>query len=261
MQRMNPLPLCQWPHAAREAWIRSTSPAADIFDDDGGALRLRSDTRRNYERAAGIWFRYQLDHGLMGSDAPAGAGTSRVNINGMVAVMRALGRTDGTIWNYLMCLHSFMRIIDPIGYRGHIFHLNGISLNERFWRPAKSFDMHDTAVVLQHVEILFARGQGTGREPADVIALRDAALIGLLVGHAPRIGNLTAMRLGHELSREGQAVWFASTSTSLRASEPWSTCCRRAVRCGSMAILSSVGPIWRAERYSTDCGLEQMVGR
>jgi hypothetical protein len=155
MDRMKPLPIEQWPHAARDAWHKATSEAADIFDDEGAALALRPHTRHNYEQAAGIWFRFRLDQGLLRVDEPIGEGMDREGVNALVRHLRLLGREDSTIWNRLMCLHSLMRIIDPIGYDGHIFHLNGISINEQFQREPKGFDMHDTAVVLEHVEHQF----------------------------------------------------------------------------------------------------------
>ena len=164
---------------------------------------LRPHTRRNYECAAGIWFRFRRDQGLLLADEAVGHGMDRDGVNALIRHLQFLGRKNSTIWNRLMCLHCFMRIIDPVGYDGHIFHLNGISINEQFPRPPKPFEMHDTALVLDHVEQLFSTGLDAAGKPVDPLILRDAALVGLLVGHAPRIGNLTAMRLGEELRPEG----------------------------------------------------------
>ena len=211
MDKMKPLPLHQWPDAARSAWCRATSKPIDIFDDDGAAAGLRPHTQHNYQVVAGIWFRFRLDQGLLRVDEPIGDGMDRQGLNALVQEMRFRGRTDGTIWNRLMCLHAFMRIIDPIGYDGHIFRLNGISLNEQFRRQPKGFDVHDTAVVLGHVEQHFMSGFNGATGACDPLTLRDAALVGLLVGHGPRIGNLTALRLGEELTPDGES-WLVRLS-------------------------------------------------
>ncbi len=66
--------------------------------------------------------------------------------------------------------------------------------------------------------------------PSDPLALRNAALVGLLVGHAPRIGNLTAMRLGEELTGDGDGwlIRFGAEITKSKRDQEYhvSPCCK-----------------------------------
>lgn len=200
---MNVLPPTEWPVSARLAWESACAPAADIFDEGGSAAGLRPTTLRNYQSAAGAWFAHLRGRGLLEPAAPISAHVTSAEIQLFVNKQHQAGRRDSSIWQRLMSLHAFLQLVDPRDSRCDVSHFNGLSLNVQFDRPAKPFTMQDSGQVLSRVEAHYAEADHGSPHGNRLIQLRDRALVGLLIVHAPRIGNLVSMRLGTELLAEG----------------------------------------------------------
>lgn len=208
MTRLACLPLKDWLARDREAWERACRPRTGLWDEAGAAVELRPHTRRNYQRAYGIFLAHLRD---MDDLDPAEGPRTRVTparAERWVEVMLAAGRKSGTIHLYLISLHSILKLMAPGAETGFLLRPQGRSLARAFPQRAKPFVPHDSRALLREVDALHARGLAAVTLHARITDLRDAALMGLLLAYMPRIGDAAGMRIGVNLIAQLEGLWL-----------------------------------------------------
>lgn len=208
MSRLVPMRLADWPARDREAWQRACQPASGLWDDGGAAVTLRAHTRRNYERSYGIWLAHLRDQGLLDPAAAPADRITPIRAEGWALALRGAERKDSTIGLYLMCLHSILQLMAPGAETGFLLRPGGSSLARLFPARPKAFAPHDTRALLRRVDALHKRGLHAKSMFARCTALRDAALMGVLLAYAPRIGDTAGMRIGVNLLPHPDGLWL-----------------------------------------------------
>ncbi len=199
MIRLKPLPLEAWPARDRAAWENVLVPADDLFGEGGRGAHLDEDSIRNYGQAYGIWLRHLADQGVLDPDMDAAARVTPAQLDGWVAAMRAVRRKNGVIRLYLASLHAMLRLIAPDAEVGFILRPRGQSLAAAFPSAPKPFPMVDVEVLMAEVRTLHRRGLANATRREGRVALRDAAIWGVLLRRAPRVSNLAGICLGQHL--------------------------------------------------------------
>lgn len=207
--------LADWPARDRAAWDAVTSPAITPFDDNSAALALGSFARRKICEAYAVWLHYLLRRGELDVDAAPGARVTRPLLDGWVADQRARGNGATTIYGRLRDLHRALSLIDPRADVSFILRPGGYPLR-RLLRPRPRWcDVRDSRELIARALDLFhagcaGEGYGGGR-----MNVRDAALLGLLAAHAPRIRSIAAMQIGEHIRRTdtGYRIHFGEQDT------------------------------------------------
>ena len=208
MTRLECLPLEEWPARDREAWERACQPRAGLWDTAGAAVDLRPHTRRNYQRAYGIWLAHLRDVGDLHPAEGPGTRITPARAERWVEAMQAAGRKSGTIHLYLICLHAILQLMAPGAETGFLLRPGGRTLARAFPQRAKPFPPHDSLDLLREVDALHARGLAAATFHARITDLRDAALMGLLLAYMPRIGDAAGMRIGVNLLLQPHGLWL-----------------------------------------------------
>lgn len=224
MPNIQPLPVDHWPEHDRQLWLRATTPARSLFDEAGRGAALSAFTRRNYARAHGAWLAHLEAAGDLDQAEPPARRATPERLDAWVRRLRALARAPGTIRQYLVNLHAFLRLVEPEVDLGYILKPGGRRLST--WLPVapKPFPPLDTEDLLLRVRELHRDGLAAIGEAARRVALRDAALMALLLRRAPRVGSLAAMRLGIHLRPDGEGgftVHFPPGDTKARREIAW----------------------------------------
>lgn len=190
-----------WPEADRLAWDAALQPADSLFDQNAQIMRKRPRTLEVWAEAYGLWLSYLKRTGIevaRGVDA-----VTPEQLDAFVADQRARGNNNGTIRRRLGNLHKVLGVVAPERDVSFILRPGGTSLARALpHRPARP-DIVDVRILWRYVEELHQGGLRGNSYSAGVAALRDAALLGLLVTRAPRIGAIAAMRLGTHLVERG----------------------------------------------------------
>jgi integrase len=210
MTRLKPLPLAAWPARDREARERALAASADIFGDDGRASHLEPNTRRLYDRAYGIWLAFLQLCGALDADLPAHARITPERLDAWIAAMRAAGRQNGTIRLYVTVLHAVLRLIAPEAEVGFLRRPRGVPLSALLPAPPKPFPALDTEDVMHHVRALHRKGLASAGSQEGQLALRDAALLAILLRRAPRVANLAEICLGRHLTERSDGGFDVS---------------------------------------------------
>ncbi len=197
--------------ARRRLWEHALAPARDLFDEEGGAAeRLSACARRNYERAWGILLAH-LD--TIGDLDPEGSLASRVapaRLNSWIAAMRGIGRQNGTIRQYIACVHAMVRLLEPSADVGYMLRPGGRSLLEAFPVDGKPTLVIDTEDLMARARAAHRDGMTAATVFARRTRLRDAALMSLLARRAPRISSAAAMRIGTHIVEQSDGVFLVS---------------------------------------------------
>ena len=225
MERLRRMATADWPTGDRALWERACDAPGDLFDDAGAAHDLRPLTRRNYERAYGVWLAYLEDTSTLD---PALAPAARLNpeqLDRWVTAMRAVGRENGTIRQYIVDLYSMLRLIEPDADPAFMLKPRGRPLSA--WLPVeqKPVPFVDVRDVSEKVRELHGQGLAATTPFAKRGALRDAALLALWAARAPRVSNLAMMHLGRHLRPTADGLFevrFSADEMKAHRSLSWS---------------------------------------
>ena len=207
MRRLRRLALADWPAQDRGLWQLACAAPKGLFEPGGEAQKLRPTTRRNYERAHGIWLAHLADQGLLDPAAAPEARLSPERLDGWLAAMQAIDRENGTIRQYILALYSMLRIVVPHADLEFLLKPGGRPLSVCLPVAEKPVLQVDVADLLARIRVLHRQGLDATSPFEKRAALRDAALLGLLVTRAPRVSNLAMMRLGKHLRRTGNGIF------------------------------------------------------
>lgn len=207
--------LADWPAGDRAAWDAVMSPAITPFDDNSAALALGPFARRKIREAYAAWLHYLLRHGELDLEAAPGARVTRPRLDGWVADQRARGNGATTIYGRLRDLYRALSLIDPGADVGFILRPGGHPLR-RLLRPRPRWcGVRDSRELLARALDLFQAGCAGKGYGGGSMNVRDAALLGLLAAHAPRIRSIAAMEIGDHIRRTdtGYQIHFGEQDT------------------------------------------------
>lgn len=211
MIKLEPLRRSGWPERDRRLWEHALAPARDLFDDeDGAAARLSACAKRNYERGWGILLAHLA---AIGDLDPAASMASRVapaRLNSWIAAMRAAGRENGTIRQYIACAHAIVRLLEPTADVAYVLRPGGQSLREAFPVDPKPGLVIDSEDVMARAREAHREGMAAGTGFARRTKLRDAAFMAMLARRAPRISSAAAMRIGTHIAEQADGVFLVS---------------------------------------------------
>ena len=227
MKRMQGCPVDRWPERDRIAWQAANTASDDPWDTDGAALKLWPKTRRNYARAYGIWLAWLQSTDQLRVDEPPGQRVTPARITAWVQHMRAFNREGSVIKLYLISLHAMIGLITPGTDTRFIMRPGGRSIHLLFPSTPKPAPPHDTGVLIQHPVRLHEKAMAEPPSLQRWKGLRDAAIMAILYSRAPRVSDLTKLRIGQELrvQADGAMLIHLPTSKNKRpieyALDPW----------------------------------------
>ena len=139
-------------------------------------------------------------------------------LDAWIAEQRRRGVRDSTINSRLRDLYDALKLLQPDCNVRFILRPRGIGLNRALPPTPRPFTVVETRELMAKAMALFEAGIAGRRYAGGAAAIRDAALLGLLAAHAPRLGSLAIMRLGTQLVRteNGYRVEFGVADTKTR---------------------------------------------
>jgi hypothetical protein len=194
------------------------SPASSLYDEGGAAERRSSQGLVKVARGYGIWLSFLARRGDLDPTVTPAERVTHARLDGWIDEQRARGVRDSTIASRLRDLHSILRLIDPKADVGFIVRPGGVGLKRVLPAVPKPFTIVESGELLRHALALFEAGRRGERYAGGAAAIRDAALLGLLAAHAPRIGSIAAMRIGTHLVGipGGYRLTFTAADTKSR---------------------------------------------
>jgi hypothetical protein len=201
--RLVSLALANWPPIDRDAWERAFAPSDSLFDDGGASRQLSDATTRILREAYGIWLSYLTRSDQLDPDAGPAQRVTKGRLNGWVSDQRARGNRDVTIGGRLRALHSVLKLLAPEADLDFILRPRGVPLRKVLRPVQRRATVEDPRVLLARALTLFEDGKSGKGYAEGRTAIRDAALLGLLAAHAPRIGSVGMMDVGTHLHRVG----------------------------------------------------------
>lgn len=107
------LKLKEWPVADRRALEAAFGKAADLFDDEGLAVRWRPDTRKKVEKSYGAFLHCLARHGLLDEKASPHDRFTRTNILLFVSDLRQRTVASTTVASLVRDLREADRVMCP----------------------------------------------------------------------------------------------------------------------------------------------------
>lgn len=219
------LPFSEWPLQDQTLWKTAVTPNPGLFKKVGWASHLSPATIRLMQANYAAWLGYlkRIDVELEGL-TPSQRVTTAL-LDGWLAELRCRGNRATTIHTRLRGLHDSIRIMEPSVDIGFILRPNGYSLR-RILRPEPKWkNIRDSGELLSRVLALFQSGKSGKGYAGGMLAIRDAAIMGLFAVHGPRNKSVGSMRLGEQLQRDslGFSVCFGSVDMKMRIAHGFRT--------------------------------------
>ncbi len=217
--------LADWPAADRLAWERANAASDDLFSEGKAAKELRPRTLDTHVQVYGLWLDFLGRTGcLVPGESPAQRVTPE-RLGAWCADQRARENRPWTLRSRLISLYGAMLRMLPDEDWSFIIRPGGLPLRRAIPAVAKPWVPYDVADIMRHVRRLHAQGLAGEGYAQGAAALRDAALMGFLLSRAPRIGPVSAMRLGQELTETDDGCYFVdlppgTSKTKRRLSYP-----------------------------------------
>jgi hypothetical protein len=182
-------------------------------DDDGSgecgrALHLSEAGQVSYKQTYGQFLDFAIrSNALFEAEGPAGWVTPE-----LVAAWRkenkARGLAPTTRRNYLRNLGAMLRLMAPDRDWSFITRPGGLSLKRALRGGPKPVVVRDIGEVLVRVRRLHRLGLAAEDGPEKWRALRDAALLAILLRRAPRLRSLTAMTMDRHIELRPDGTWL-----------------------------------------------------
>ncbi len=212
------LPLALWPEADRQAWARATTPPDSLFDAGYAASRLRPRSLQILLEVYGLWLDYlhrqgSLDTSGMGLVSPE-------RLDSFVADQRSRGNNNSTLAKRLGSLHAALKLLAPGRDFSFILRPGGVPVSRALPHRPRRVDTVPNQVLFQHVLALHEAGLAGNAYAKGYAALRDAAVLGILVTLAPRVRSLSAMRLGQHIRKVDGVYQLTFEAEDMKAHDP-----------------------------------------
>lgn len=212
------LPFSEWPVQDQVLWKTALAPNPGIFKKVGWASDLAPATISLMQANYAVWLRHlkRIDAELEGL-SPSQRVT-RVRLDSWLAEFHSRGNRATTIYCRLRGLHDAIRMMEPRADLAFILRPDGYSLRKILRPEPRWKHVRDSGELLSRALALFQSGKCGEGYANGKLAIRDAAILGLLAAQAPRVGSVGSMQLGARLLRNssGFSVSFAGHDMKTR---------------------------------------------
>jgi len=193
------MPLTDWPEPERQAWHRAVTPKKSLYDEGGTAADRRPATMVTVAECFGTWLAFLAAQGWLTPVAKPSDRVTPARLDAFIAGQRARGNAPRTITGRIEGLADALRWMQPGYDTGSIRRPGGAPIARTPRAPTPGFQLVDSLELLQHAQQLRDEGMADLGRVRGRLAVRDAALLGLLALMAPRVGEMAALRLGEHL--------------------------------------------------------------
>jgi len=201
------LPLAEWPTADREAWRLALLPEDEFFEELSPAAQIRPATLPSYIWSYGEWLAFLETIGELHADECPGTRPTQERIQRWMAEHRARNLLPTSRRQALLNLSAMLRLMVPGADLKFIIHPGGRPLKRVIRGKPRPFVARDVADVRPHIRRLHKEGVAAAPGPKRWQALRDAALMGILVTRAPRVGSIVHMRINDHIWQGADGIW------------------------------------------------------
>jgi hypothetical protein len=193
------MPLADWPAPEREAWHRAVTPKESLYDEGGTAAELRPGTIETVAECLGHWLAFLATNGWLSPVATPMDRVTPTRLNAFIAAQQARGNGPRTISGRVEGLADALRWMQPGRDTSAIRRPGGISIRQLLGSVTRDDRIVDSLELQQRAVELRDAGMSDLGELRGRLAVRDAALLGVLAILAPRVRELSALRLGEHL--------------------------------------------------------------
>lgn len=201
------LKLSDWPQLDRAAWDAALQGDDEDLEQPGALSRLSPETLPGYATGYGHYLAFLAQTGELIEDETPVQRVTPARFNRWLSAIRERGLAATAVRQYLTNCHAALRLMAPHADLRWMRRPNGRSLRRAIPGKPKSTVAHDVAEVLPHVQRLHAVALKEEDGPDRRQALRDAALIGILLMRAPRVGSLIKMQLSRHIWAANDELW------------------------------------------------------
>jgi hypothetical protein len=213
------LPITEWPEHIRAAWLRATSSPTSLFAAGTAAAKLSPATVRARADALENWFGF-LNHQGMLDPCRGDVLVTAELLDRYVAEQRNRGNRNSTIAHRLEGLHGALRLITPDRDFSLILRPGGRSLSRALPFVPRAVTIESPQDLLDLALALFQKGLAGQSYSGGKMAIRDAALIGILATRAPRNGALSQVELGQQLYERDGTYWLSFREKDMKGDQP-----------------------------------------
>lgn len=200
-QALLEVPLAAWPAEDRLAWERVQARTNSPFRKDNGGRTRSPYTYRVWQKCYGRWLGFLRDHGALDDAAAPASRVTPERLDDYIAAMKVQGNRPITIVGRIRGLKGALELLAPGQNHKWITRPRNIPITRHFEIVPRDRVVHHSTTLLSWAEQLFADGLEHSQPRCRRALVRDAALIGMLVMPAPRLGALAQLQLGRNLQR------------------------------------------------------------
>lgn len=181
-------------------------------DDDGSgecgqASHARAATLEGYTQTYGQWLDFLARTGALSETEGPGERATLERVAAWRRESKRRGLAPTTRRQRLANLSAILRLLVPDRDWRFVIRPGNLSLKRAIRGGPKPFIVRDVADVLVHVRQLHRQGLTTLDGPEKWQALRDAALLALLLTRAPRVGSLVPMTMDQHIALRPDGTW------------------------------------------------------
>ena len=211
----------QWPQKHMEAWQSAIDPG-DVFSDAGRGSHWTEKTRRQIVKDYGMWLKHWLDRDPALLSLPEPVALNKYTLKPYVTGLQDR-LAPVSVCSRLRGLSEAYRVMWPEADRTVLRKL--LSRLKRNAKPSRN----KQALILSSREILntaLDHMDNVIKGPAQsdtqrAARLRDALMLAVLAVHPLRLANLTQIRLGQHLTREGDGVCLRFSDHETKEQKPF----------------------------------------
>jgi hypothetical protein len=204
-RRCIPVPAC--PKADRAALAKALKPDESLLDDCGKAAHLRPYSVKALTQDYGQFLAFLEREGLLDVDAAPGDRATIEWIGMWRRDSKVRGLAPTTRRQKLINLRSIMQYLAPDQDWRFITHPGGVPVRQAIPGRPRSFPIRDVSQVFPLVDELYRKALQKPDGFARCQDLRDAALLGVLLTRAPRVGSLVPMEMTTQISLTADGTW------------------------------------------------------
>ena len=202
------IPISIWPAGDRAAWERSQVRVRGPFRRENGGRQMSRRTLQSRIQAYGRWLAHLRDSGQLEETAAPSSRITPDRLDAFIQDMRSRGNRPATVIGRIYNLLGALKMLEPGGDHSWIGRPQGVAIGNYFDVEPREHVVHHSATLLAWAEQLFAEGLAPHKPYCRRALVRDAAIIGVFVMPAPRVGALSQLRLGRNLQRRDEGWWL-----------------------------------------------------
>jgi hypothetical protein len=196
-----------WPLADRMAFDRALTPDDDGSGEYGRATHLRPATVDAYRQTYSQWLGFLARTGSLDEAEGPGDRATPARVAAWRRENKAQGLAPTSRRQMLRNLGATLRLLAPDRDWSFVIRPGNISLKRAIRGGPKPFIVREVADVMVHVRRFHGRGLAAPDGPETWQMLRDAALLGLLLMRAPRVGSIEQMTVDRHITLQSDGTW------------------------------------------------------